>query len=127
MSPSQFPAEVNIAGFKQLSEPSYILLNRLRRTQMSAFGLVNVLQVRVEDMGALATGERAMGVKRALNALHWMHCTPGEGLDISQMSTSGWKYVHKVQLQQISPHTARALLMHNKFLLRYMLCAGSFC
>ena len=68
---------------------------------MSAFVLVNVPQVRLEEIGAVATVERAMGVKRALNA----HQQPGEGVDISQMSTSGWKYVHKVQLQQISIHT----------------------
>ena len=80
---------------------------------MSAFVLVNVLQVRLEEIVAVATVERAMGVKRALNA----HQQPGEGVDISQMSTSGWKYVHKVQLQQISLHT---VLVHNKFLLTYI-------
>ena len=35
---------------------------------MSAFVLVNVLRGRLEEIGAVATVERAMGVKRVLNA-----------------------------------------------------------
>ena len=35
---------------------------------MSAFVLVNVLRGGLEEIGAVATVERAMGVKRALNA-----------------------------------------------------------
>ena len=67
----------------------------------------------MDEIGAVATVERAMGVKRALNAQDERR----EGVDVSQMSTSGWKYAHKVQLQQISLHT---VLVHNKFLLTYI-------
>ena len=82
---------------------------------MSAFVLGNVLRGRLEEIGAVATVERAMGVKRVLNARE----ERGRGtVDISQMSTSGSKYVHKVQLQQISLHTGPYWCTLQNFLFR---------
>ena len=54
----------------------------------------------MDEIGAVATVERAMGVKRALNA----HDERREGVDISQMSTSGWKYVHIKYSCKIYPY-----------------------
>ena len=58
------------------------------------------LQGRLEEIGAVATVERAMGVKRALNA----HCTRGGRVDTSQMLTLGGNSKRKYQTNILAYH-----------------------
>ena len=65
---------------------------------MSAFVLVNVLQVRLEEIVAVTTVERAIGVKRALNAhqergLTYHKCQPRAGNMFLKYSCNKYPYI----------------------------------